>query len=169
MIDPDQKAFMDAEKAVADRINQVLSVKGNQSAESFHRRLGKIMWEYCGMSRSAEGLSKGREAIRRLRQEFYEDVFVPGTADEYNPELEKALRVADFLELGELMMVDALDRDESCGGHFREEYQTPEGEALRRDEEFTYVSAWEWDDHDPVLHKEDLVFDNVELKTRSYK
>ncbi|WP_020568064.1 fumarate reductase/succinate dehydrogenase flavoprotein subunit [Neolewinella persica] len=169
MIDPDQKEFMDAEKAVADRISQVLDVKGNQSAESFHRRLGKIMWEYCGMSRSEEGLAKGREDIRRLRQEFYEDVFVPGTADEYNPELEKALRVADFLELGELMMVDAKDRDESCGGHFREEFKTEDGEALRRDEEYTYVSAWEWDDHDPILHKEDLVFENVELKTRSYK
>lgn len=112
MIDPDQKEFMDAEKAVADRIKQVLNVKGNQSTESFHRRLGKIMWEYCGMSRSAEGLTKGREAIRQLREEFYKDVFVPGTSDEFNPELEKALRVADFLELGELMMLDALDRNE---------------------------------------------------------
>ncbi|MFT6000672.1 MAG: succinate dehydrogenase / fumarate reductase flavoprotein subunit [Neolewinella sp.] len=168
-VNPDQKEFMDAEKAVADRINQVLSVKGNQTTESFHRRLGKIMWEYCGMSRSAEGLDKGREEIRNLRKEFYEDVFVPGTSDEYNPELEKALRVADFLELGELMMVDAKDRNESCGGHFREEYKTEDGEALRRDEEYTYVSAWEWDDNDPVLHKEDLVFENVELKTRSYK
>jgi succinate dehydrogenase / fumarate reductase flavoprotein subunit len=169
MIDPDRAEFMDAEKAVADRINQVMNVKGNQSTESFHRRLGKIMWEYCGMARNEEGLTKGRALIRELREEFYKDVFVPGTADEYNPELEKALRVADFLELGELMMLDAKDRNESCGGHFREEYVTEDGEALRQDKEYTYVSAWEWDDNDPVLHKEDLVFDNVELKTRSYK
>lgn len=127
------------------------------------------MWEYCGMARNAEGLTKGRELIRQLREEFYKDVFVPGTSDEYNPELEKALRVADFLELGELMMLDARDRNESCGGHFREEYVTADGEALRQDEDYTYVSAWEWDDNDPVLHKEDLVFENVELKTRSYK
>jgi succinate dehydrogenase / fumarate reductase flavoprotein subunit len=127
------------------------------------------MWEYCGMARNAEGLTKGRQLIRELREEFYNDVFVPGTSDEYNPELEKALRVADFLELGELMMLDALDRGESCGGHFREEHQTEDGEALRRDDEYAYVSAWEWDDHDPILHKEELIFENVELKTRSYK
>lgn len=169
MIDPNGKEFMDAEKAVADRVAKIMAIKGNQSVESFHRRLGLTVWEYCGMSRSAEGLNKGRKIIRELREEFYRDVLVPGTADEYNPELEKALRVADFMELGELMMVDALDRNESCGGHFREEYQTPEGEALRRDEEYTYVSAWEWDDNEPILHKEELVFENVELKTRSYK
>ena len=169
MIDPNGKEFMDAEKAVADRVAKIMAVQGNQSVESFHRRLGLTVWDYCGMSRSAEGLKKGRKIIRELREEFYRDVFVPGTADEYNPELEKALRVADFLELGELMMVDALDRNESCGGHFREEYQTPEGEALRRDDEYTYVSAWEWDDNEPILHKEELEFKNVELKTRSYK
>ena len=168
-IDPDGKEFMDAEKAVADRVAKVMAVKGKQSVESFHRRLGRAVWEYCGMSRSAEGLKKGRQIIRELREEFWSDVFVPGTADEYNPELEKALRVADFLELGELMMVDALDRNESCGGHFREEYQTEEGEALRRDAEYAYVSAWEWNDDEPILHKEDLIFENVELKTRSYK
>ena len=128
------------------------------------------MWEYCGMSRNAEGLNKGKEMIRELRKEFYNDVFVPGSADEFNPELEKAVRVADFLELGEVMMVDALNREESSGGHFREEFQTPEGEALRNDEDFTYVAAWSWDDNgDHQLHKEDLVFENVELKTRSYK
>jgi len=169
MIDPNGKEFMDAEKAVADRVTKIMSIQGNQSVESFHRRLGLTVWEYCGMSRSAEGLNKGRKIIRELREEFYQDVFVPGTADEYNPELEKALRVADFLELGELMMVDALDRNESCGGHFREEYQTEDGEALRRDDEYTYVSAWEWDDNEPILHKEELEFKNVELKTRSYK
>ena len=169
MIDPNGKEFMDAEKAVADRVAKVMGVQGNQSVESFHRRLGLTVWEYCGMSRSAEGLNKGRKIIRELREEFWRDVFVPGSADEYNPELEKALRVADFLELGELMMVDALDRNESCGGHFREEYQTEDGEALRRDDEYTYVSAWEWDDNEPILHKEELEFKNVELKTRSYK
>ncbi|TXF88133.1 fumarate reductase/succinate dehydrogenase flavoprotein subunit [Neolewinella aurantiaca] len=168
-IDPNGAEFMKAEKEVADRISMIMNVKGKQSVESFHRRLGKLMWEYCGMARNAEGLTKGRAGIRALREEFYKDVFVPGTADEYNPELEKALRVADFLELGELMMLDAKDREESCGGHFREEYQTEDGEALRRDKEFAYVSAWEWDDNDPKLHKEELNFENVELKTRSYK
>jgi len=107
--------------------------------------------------------------IRELRQEFWNNVFVPGTADEFNPELEKACRVADFLELGETMMVDALDRNESCGGHFREEYRSEEGEAARNDAEYTYVAAWEWHDEQPILHKEELVFENVELKTRSYK
>ena len=136
--------------------------------ESFHRRLGKIMWEYCGMSRNAEGLKKGRELIRELRKEFYADVYIPGTADEFNPELEKAARVEDFLELGELFAVDALDRGESCGGHFREE-STENGEAKRNDADYTYVSAWEWDDNNPILHKEELTFENVELKTRSYK
>ncbi|NJC24574.1 fumarate reductase/succinate dehydrogenase flavoprotein subunit [Neolewinella antarctica] len=169
MIDADGPEFMAAEKEVADRITQVMSVQGDQSVESFHRRLGKLMWEYCGMARNAEGLTKGRRMIRELREEFYRDVFVPGDANEYNPELEKALRVADFMELGELMMLDALDREESCGGHFREEFQTEDGEALRRDDEFAYVSAWEWDDNDPILHKEELIFENVELKTRSYK
>lgn len=169
MIDPNGKEFMDAENAVAARISEIMSVQGDQSVESFHRRLGKLMWEYCGMARNAEGLTKGRQLIRELREEFYKNVFVPGTADEYNPELEKALRVADFLELGELMMLDARDREESCGGHFREEFQTEDGEALRRDDEFAYVSAWEWDDNDPILHKEELIFENVELKTRSYK
>jgi len=121
-----------------------------------------------GMSRNAEGLKKGRQMIRELREEFYKDVYVPGSDTEFNPELEKAGRVADFLELGEMMMCDALDRNESCGGHFREEY-TEEGEAKRNDADYTYVSAWEWDDQQPVLHKEELTFDNVELKTRSYK
>lgn len=169
--DPDSEAFMDAEKAVKDRIDQILNVKGNQSVESFHRRLGKIMWDYCGMSRNADGLRSARQMVVELRKEFYQDVFVPGSNDEYNPELEKALRVADFMEMGEVMILDALNREESCGGHFREEYQTEEGEALRRDDEFAYVAAWEykgWDD-EPVLHKEELMFENVELKTRSYK
>ena len=160
-----------AEKSVQDRIDQLMNIGGNQSAESFHRRLGLIMWDYCGMSRNAEGLKKARKMVQDLREEFYKDLYVPGSADDYNPELEKAHRVADFIELGELMIVDALDRNESCGGHFREEYQTEEGEALRNDKDYAYVSAWEWTDtsKDPILHKEELKFENVELKTRSYK
>ena len=171
-ISTDTEAFAAAEADVKARIERLLAVQGSQSVESFHRRLGKIMWDYCGMSRNADGLVKAKRMIRELRAEFYADAFVPGTNDEYNPELEKALRVADFLELGELMCTDALDRNESCGGHFREEYQTEEGEALRRDEEYAYVAAWEMTDPDGVdwaLNKEELVFENVELKTRSYK
>ena len=170
-IDENLPEFEKAEKEVKERLAKLMNIKGKQSVESFHRRLGKIMWEYCGMSRNAEGLKNARKMIQDLREEFYNDAFVPGDLNEYNPELEKAARVADFLELGELMVVDALDRNESCGGHFREEYKTPEGEALRNDEDYTYVSAWEWTDtsSDPVLHKEELEFNNVELKTRSYK
>ena len=169
MVDPDGPAFQEAEAKAKERIQRIMNIRGTKSAETFHRELGKIMWEYCGMARNAEGLQKGRRMIRELRREFWESVYVPGEINEYNPELEKALRVADFLELGELMMLDALDRNESCGGHFREEYQSEDGEALRRDDEFAYVSAWEWDDNDPILHKEELIFENVELKTRSYK
>jgi succinate dehydrogenase / fumarate reductase flavoprotein subunit len=166
----DLPEFAAAEQEVKERIDQLFAIDGTQSVESIHRRLGQIMWDYCGMSRNADGLKKARKMIRELRDEFYRDVFVPGNKDEYNPELEKALRVADFLELGELMCVDALDRNESCGGHFREEYQTEEGEAMRNDEDYAYVSAWEYgEEMQPVLHKEELVFENVELKTRSYK
>ena len=170
-IDADQEAFQQAERDTRERIERLMSIKGNQSVESFHRRLGKIMWDYCGMSRNADGLRSARQMVRELSQEFYKDVFVPGSADDYNPELEKALRVADFMELGELMILDALNRNESCGGHFREEYQPEEGEALRDDENYAYVSAWEYNgwDEEPKLHKEELVFENVELKTRSYK
>lgn len=170
-IDADQEAFQQAERDTRERIERLMSIKGNQSVESFHRRLGKIMWDYCGMSRNADGLRSARQMVRELSQEFYKDVFVPGSADDYNPELEKALRVADFMELGELMILDALNRNESCGGHFREEYQSEEGEALRDDENYAYVSAWEYNgwDEEPKLHKEELVFENVELKTRSYK
>ncbi len=168
-IDPNLPEFEAAKKAVEDRLTQLIDNNGTQSVESFHKKLGKIMWEYCGMARNEEGLKKGRQLIRELREEFYKDVFVPGTADDFNPELEKAARVADLMEHGELMMLDALDRAESCGGHFREEYVTEDGEALRRDDGYTYVSAWEWDDDNPILHKEELVFENVELKTRSYK
>jgi len=170
-IDPEGESFVKAEEAVKGRLDQLMNIKGDKSVESFHRRLGKIMWDYCGMSRNADGLQKARKMIRELREEFYKDVFIPGDAKDYNPELEKAHRVADFMELGELMMIDALDRQESCGGHFREEYQTEEGEALRDDENYAYVSAWEYHgwEEEPTLHKEELVFENVELKTRSYK
>jgi succinate dehydrogenase / fumarate reductase, flavoprotein subunit len=169
-IDVNHDAFVTTEQEVKQRIDKLMNIGGNQSVESFHRRLGLTMWDYCGMARNEEGLLKARGIIKALREEFYRDVYVPGSADEFNPELEKAHRVADFLEMGELMILDALDRKESCGGHFREEYQTPEGEAVRNDEDYAYVAAWGWQDinQEPVLHKEDLVFENVELKTRSY-
>lgn len=168
--DPDGKEFIAAEESVRERLSGLMNIRGNQSVESFHKRLGHIMWEYCGMSRNAEGLKKGIGLIRELREEFYRDVYIPGEAEEFNPELEKASRVADFLELGELMMTDALNREESAGGHFREEYQSEEGEAQRNDEEFAYVAAWNWDEQgNHQLHKEELKFENVELKTRSYK
>jgi len=168
--DPDGKEFVQAENEVRERLNGLMQIQGNQSVESFHKRLGHIMWEYCGMSRNAEGLKKGIGLIKELREEFHKDVFIPGEAEEFNPELEKAARVADFLELGELMMNDALNRNESAGGHFREEYQSEEGEAKRNDEEYTYVAAWSWDEAgNHELHKEELTFENVELKTRSYK
>lgn len=175
MIDTSHPAFEEAEQQVAGKIRQLLNIKGTRSVESFHRELGvDIMWEYCGMARNAEGLRIGRQKVRDLRERFWKEVFIPHSdADgiEFNPELEKALRVADFMELAELMMVDALDRNESCGGHFRDEYATPEGEAVRNDEEYAYVSAWEYTGmgNDPVLHKEELEFKNIELKTRSYK
>ena len=168
-ISNESQEFMAAEEATRNRLQSLMDIKGNQSVESFHKRLGKIIWDYCGMSRNAEGLKKARGLVRDLKAEFYSDLFIPGTMNEFNPELEKAARVADFMELGELMTLDALEREESCGGHFREEFATEEGEAKRDDENFAFVSAWEWDDDNPVLHKEELTFENVELKTRSYK
>lgn len=170
-ISSDTPEFEEAEKAVRERIDHFMNNNGSKSVDYFHKKLGRIVWENCGMSRSAEGLKEGIEQIRTLRDEFWKEVRVPGRADGLNSELEKAGRVADFLELAELMCVDALDREESCGGHFREEYQTEEGEALRRDDEYTFVSAWEYtgDPGKAQLHKENLEFENVELKTRSYK
>ncbi len=163
--------FDKAEKDVLDRIHHLMGVQGSQSVESFHRRLGKIMWDKCGMARNARGLNEAIGEIRELRHEFWRDVFVPGRRDEYNPELEKAWRVADFLELGELMCEDALHREESCGGHFREEFQTGDGEALRDDKNFMYVAAWEWrgDDARPELHKEKLEYEEIQVTQRSYK
>lgn len=171
-ISTDHPAFAKAENAVKDRINKLLNIKGNKTVDDFHLALGDIMWNYCGMSRHAEGLKKARKMIQDLRKEFWSNVFVPGTDKEFNPELEKAGRVADFLELGELMVVDALTREESCGGHYREEYVDAEGEAARDDENFKFVSAWEYpgsENADPILNKENLEFKNIELKTRSYK
>ena len=163
-------AFDEAEKSVRDNIAHLIDNKGTHSVDYFHKRLGKIMWNKCGMARNAEDLNSAISEIAELRKEFWKDVRVPGTNEEFNEELAKALRVADFLELGELFAKDALLREESAGGHFREEHQTPEGEAKRR-KEFQYVSAWEFkgEPKDAVLHKEDLVYENIEVKERSYK
>ena len=170
-ISSDAAEFEAAEKAVQERIDHLINNNGSKPVDDFHRRLGRIMWNECGMSRNEAGLKKAIADIRALREEFWKDVRVPGNATSYNPELDKAGRVADFLEQGELMCMDALAREESCGGHFREEHQTPEGEALRDDENFAFVSAWEFagDPSESKLIKEDLVFENIELKQRSYK
>ncbi len=167
----DHPAFKEAEQMVDDEINRLANNEGTRSVDSFHKELGKIMWDYCGMARNAEGLKKAKGLVKDLRNEYWKDVVVPGSDKDYNPELQKAWRVADFMELGELMIDDALQREESCGGHFREEYQTPEGEALRRDDEFAYVGAWEYQgfNQQEIMHKEELQFEYVELKTRSYK
>ncbi|MCM3660692.1 fumarate reductase/succinate dehydrogenase flavoprotein subunit [Georgenia satyanarayanai] len=167
----DHPAVVEARASVQDRIDRLMSAGGTRSVDSFHKELGHIMWEYCGMERTAEGLQTAIEKIRALREEYWRDVRVLGAADDFNQSLEKAGRVADFIELGELMCIDALHRRESCGGHFRAESQTEDGEALRHDDEFAYVAAWEWTGtgEAPVLHKEDLVYEYVEMKQRSYK
>ena len=165
----DHPAVVEAQTAVTDRIEKFLSINGERSVDSFHRELGNIMWEYCGMERTDEGLRKAIGLIRALKDEFWTNVRVLGTADSLNQSLEKAGRVADFLELGELMCIDALHRRESCGGHFRAESVTEDGEALRHDDEFAYVAAWEFGENAPVLHKEDLNYKFIELKQRSYK
>ncbi|MCB9227861.1 MAG: fumarate reductase/succinate dehydrogenase flavoprotein subunit [Chitinophagales bacterium] len=160
-----------AEKAVKERIDFFINNKGNKPVDYFHKKLGQVMWHKVGMARNEKGLKDAIKEIREIREEFWKDVFVPGDANSFNQELEKAGRVADFLELGELFAKDALHRNESCGGHFREEYQTEDGEALRDDKNFAYVAAWEYkgDNEEPVLHKEELTFKDIELKTRSYK
>ena len=169
-ISTDHPAFAEAEKNSNDRINKLMSINGKQTVESFHKRLGKIIWDKCGMARNADGLKQAIAEVRALREEFWSDVKIPGSIGEMNPELDKAGRVADFLELGELMCIDALERNESCGGHFREEYQTADGEALRDDSGHMFVSAWEnkevgnW-----VLHKENLDYEVVKPSQRSYK
>lgn len=170
-ISTDHPAFAAAEEEVTKRLQSFLAINGTQTVESFHKRLGKIMWDKCGMARSEEGLKEAIQQIRTLRQEFYTNIRVPGSAFEYNPELEKAGRVADFIELGELMCIDALQRGESCGGHFREEHQTEDGEALRHDNKYMYVSAWEFKgvDHEPALHKEELNYEVIKPSQRNYK
>ncbi|MBC7408190.1 MAG: fumarate reductase/succinate dehydrogenase flavoprotein subunit [Arcicella sp.] len=169
-IPTDSAEFVQAEKEVQERISKMMSIKGTKSVDYFHKKLGKIMWDKCGMARNETGLKEAIVEIQGLIKEFWSDVRIPGDIDEFNPELEKAGRVADFLELGELMCVDALNRNESCGGHFREEYQTEDGEALRDDENFAYVAAWEYKAPSEFeLHKEDLIFENVKIAQRSYK
>ncbi len=170
-ISTDSEEFAQAEKDVHDRIDKILSINGTETVDSIHKRLGRIMWDHAGMARNKEGLEEGIKMIQELRKEFWTKVKVPGTKEGVNIELEKALRLADYLELGELLARDALHREESAGGHFREEHQTPEGEAKRNDKDFMYVAAWEYagDDKEPILNKEPLVYENIEVKTRNYK
>lgn len=170
-VDESHEAVVEARRNVEERIEKFLSINGTRSADSYHKELGNIMWEYCGMERTEAGLRKAIDMIRELKADFWSNLKVLGSADSLNQSLEKAGRVADFIELGELMCIDALNRRESCGGHFRAESQTEDGEALRHDEEFAYVAAWEWagEAADPVLHKEDLIYTAIEMKQRSYK
>ncbi|WP_028659566.1 fumarate reductase/succinate dehydrogenase flavoprotein subunit [Nocardioides insulae] len=170
-LDDSHPAVQEALTSVTERVDQLMSINGERSVESIHKELGHIMWEYCGMERTKEGLTEAIGLIRELKKEFWTNVKVLGSADSLNQDLEKANRVADFIELGELMCIDALNRRESCGGHFRGESQTEDGEALRHDDEFAYVAAWEWggEDGSPVLHKEDLIYTATKMKARSYK
>ncbi|HRI00982.1 MAG TPA: fumarate reductase/succinate dehydrogenase flavoprotein subunit [Saprospiraceae bacterium] len=170
-IDTQHQAFVEAEQNVTHTLNQLINVKGNQSVEALHKKLGKIMWEYCGMARNKEGLTKARTMIQDLKKEFWSDVYVPGTANEFNPELEKAMRVADFIELGELMVMDAANRNESCGGHFREEYQDEGGETLRDDENYKYVANWSWPNgqDEAKLYIEPLKYEFIKIAARNYK
>ncbi len=170
-ISTDHAAFEEAEKQVKERIHQLINIKGKHSVDHYHRLLGKIIWNYCGMARNEKGLKFAKQEIQKIKAEFWKEVRIPGTSDEINPELEKALRVADFIELGELMIDDALDRKESCGGHFREEYQTEEGEARRDDENYMYVAAWEYKGENKAsqLHKEALEYEFIKVAQRSYK
>jgi len=170
-VSTDHPEFKATEEAVRTRIRKLLDVNGSRSADSFHRELGRILWEKCGMGRNEAGLKEALQLIPELREQFWSDVKVPGEGQDFNQALEHAGRVSDFLDFGELMCRDALVRKESCGGHFREEYQTSEGEALRDDENFSFVSAWgyEGEGREPTLNKEPLHFENVKLATRSYK
>ena len=168
-VDTGHAAFRDAEGQVSCQVKRLLDINGKRSVDSFHRELGKLMWEHCGMSRTAAGLKEALARIPELREQFWREVRVPGINEEFNQSLEKAGRVADFFELAELLCLDALNRNESCGGHFREEYQTPEGEAKRDDADYSYVAAWEYTGAGPVLHKEPLDFEYVHPTQRSYK
>ncbi len=167
----DLKEFVDAEKAVEAKIEKLMGIQGKRSVDSIHRELGLVMWEFVGMGRTAEGLKTALTKIKEIKKEFWSNVYIPGSAEGLNVELEKALRLADFIEIGELMARDALNREESCGGHFREEYQTPEGEALRQDDKFSYVSCWKYmgEDQEPELIKEPLDYEFVQRQTRNYK
>lgn len=168
----DLPEFIDTEKAVKDRIARLFAIKGKRSVDSIHKELGHIMWDHVGMGRTAAGLKEGLELLKKLRKEFYANLFIPGTTEGVNVELEKAIRLEDFILMGELIANDALTRNESCGGHFREEYQTEEGEAKRDDENFFYVGCWEYqgsDDKEPVLHKEPLQYEAIKVQTRNYK
>jgi len=170
-ISTDAPEFIETEKAAVERLNKLISIKGKQTASSFHKRLGKIMWDHCGMIRNEKGLEEALVLINDLKEEFWRDLTIPGTIGELNMELEKAGRVADYFELATLLVTDALNRRESCGAHFREEFQTPDGEALRNDKDFAYVAAWEYagEGKPHILHKEELKFEEVEMKVRSYK
>jgi len=170
-ISSDSKEFFEAEEKVKETLDKMLNIKGEKTVDYFHKKLGKIMWEYAGMARNKEGLDYAIQEIKNIRKEFWTNVKIPGSQNEMNKELEKAGRVADFLELGELFAKDALERTESAGGHFREESQTPEGEALRNDKDFAFTSAWEYigEPSEAILHKENLEFNDIELKQRSYK
>jgi succinate dehydrogenase / fumarate reductase flavoprotein subunit len=170
-VDASHPEFESAKESVAAKTRTLLDARGTQTVDSFHRELGKIMWDQCGMSRTAQGLESAIEKIRELREQYWRDVRVLGVGEEINQSLEKAGRVADFFELAELICIDARDRNESCGGHFREEFQTPDGEALRDDENFSYVAAWEYAgaDQPPKLNKEPLAFEYVHPSQRSYK
>ena len=170
-ISTDQKEFDETEKKAREKLEKLMSINGTQTATSFHKRLGKIMWDYCGMVRNEEGLKKAAELVKELKHEFWTDLKVPGSWKQLNQELEKAGRVADFFDLSNLMITDALNRKESCGAHYREESQTPDGEAQRIDEKYSYVAAWEFmgEDQPHKLHKEELKFKEVEMKVRSYK
>jgi succinate dehydrogenase / fumarate reductase flavoprotein subunit len=165
------KEFKEAEESVKSYLNKLMGIKGKTSVDTFHKRLGHVMWNNVGMARTEEGLKEAIAEIQQIKKDFWSDLKITGEINAMNVELEKANRVADFIEIGELMARDALNRNESCGGHFRLEYQTDEGEAMRRDDKFMYVAAWEYkgDDQEPELHKEELKYEGIEVKTRNYK
>mgnify|MGYP005687072195 FL=1 len=170
-ISTDLPEFDKSEKEISEKLKKLVSNKGEKSVDYYHKKLGKIMWNKCGMSRNEKDLKSAIKEIKELREDFHKNVKIPGGLNEFNEQLAKATRVSDFLELGELFAIDALERNESCGGHFREEFQTDDGEAIRDDKKFKFVSAWEYNDDPskPILHKEDLEYEDIEIKTRSYK
>ena len=163
--------FDEAENNVRQRIGRLLNTKGTHSVDFYHKKLGKIMWEYCGMARNTESLTKAKQLVSELEDEFWKTVYIPGTANEFNPELEKACRLEDYFELAQLVIADALHREESCGGHFRTEHQTADGETLRDDERFMYVAAWEYQGHGQpeTMEKEPLNYEHIQIATRNYK